>query len=375
MPESKENPPVAPVKVQGVDPEIWKRLFARFATIVKLDPWRWMGEHDFFGIATGQTRHEPAFFHFRETDSSENPGLSIAFGWDSDAVYHYVLAGLDHAVMRSFEILLVRCYLRPIADLTPAEKEIFEASGLPPDAKGRAPVFVCYKPGWLPWTLAEGDAAYCADLLNQAVGVLLRAETDPSLFARRHPGHVWIRAKNPDGDDWTEGFLNIRPPQDPAPGKEAMPPDDLIAKAAALPESIPAVEADVEIVPKMAFVNKDALARFKKGLIPLGYFFAVCDTSVDTADATCLGTCVYYPGDDWAKLWNAFPTALLEFFVECGKRPREIIVSSRRMMAFLRPLQTRIHFKLTFHGELPHFNAVLTRTRALVDKILADGQG
>jgi hypothetical protein len=70
-------------------------------------------------------------------------------------------------------------------------------------------------------------------------------------------------------------------------------------------------------------------------------------------------------------MWNVVPESLLRVFSSLGRRPREIGVSSHLMMAFLRPLQTRIHFKLTFHEKLPRFDAILERTRALVDETLA----
>ena len=78
-----------------------------------------------------------------------------------------------------------------------------------------------------------------------------------------------------------------------------------------------------------------------------------------------------YPCDDIAGMWDVIPRSLLGAFESLGRRPREISVSSHLMMAFLRPLQTRIHFKLTFHEKLPQFDSVLALTRAIVDETLA----
>ena len=36
--------------VHGVPAALWGSLFHKFASIVKLDPWSWLGPHDFFGI-------------------------------------------------------------------------------------------------------------------------------------------------------------------------------------------------------------------------------------------------------------------------------------------------------------------------------------
>ena len=355
--------------VHGVPAALWGSLFHKFASIVKLDPWSWLGPHDFFGIKPEKAA-EPVFLHFRESDSAEAPGLTMVFGWQAEGLYRHVLAGIDHVAMRSYEIPLVRVYLRPLDELTPVERAIFAVSGLEPDAQGRAPVFVAYRPGWMPWILGADDAAFAETVLNQALGVLLRAETDKSIVARADPATVWVRAFDKESKAWTEGWERIRPFRDHVPGPKSMPSEALLAEANALPETLACVEADLDIVPKAALVNAEIVKKCAGGRMPLGYLFAVGDASPGAPDLACLGSSLFYPCDDIAGLWNVIPESLLRVFTSLGRRPREIAVSSYLMMAFLRPLQTRIHFKLTFHEKLPHFGAILERTRALVDESL-----
>ncbi len=354
----------------GVPTALWRSLFHKFVSIVKLDPWSWLGKHDFFGIKTGKDA-DPVFLHFHESDSAEDPGLSMVYGWQGEGLYRNVLGGIDHAVMRSFEIPIVRAYMRPLDSLTPVERDIFESTGLEPDAKGRVPVFVCYHPGWMPWILDAADAEYADAVLNQALGVLLRAETDKSIVTRSDPFSVWIRAFDEKTKSWNEGWERLHPFTEHIPGLKSMPPDKLIAEVGTLPETLGPVEVGLDIVPKVALVNAEIVKRCTGRKMPLGYLFAVGDASGDATAAPCLGSSVFYPCDDIAGMWNVVPESLLRVFSSLGRRPREIGVSSHLMMAFLRPLQTRIHFKLTFHEKLPRFDAILERTRALVDETLA----
>ncbi len=355
--------------VHGVEQTRWQSLFRKVASIVRLNPWGWLGPHDFFGVRADRAT-EPVFFHFHESDSAESPGLTMVFGWQAEGLYRHVVAGIDHVAMRSYEIPLVRAYLRPLDELTPVERAIFDATGLEPDDKGRVPVFVSYRPGWMPWVLDAEDAAYVDVILNQALGVLLRAETDKSIVARADPTTVWVRAYDAQAKDWTEDWERLRPFRDHIPGPKSMPSETLIAEANALPETLAGIEADLDIVPKAALVNAEIVKKCAGGRMPLGYLFAVADASPGAPELACLGSSVFYPCDDIAGLWNVIPESLLRVFTSLGRRPHEIAVSSGLMMAFLRPLQTRIHFKLTFHEKLPRFDAVLERTRAIVDESL-----
>ncbi len=354
----------------GVPAALWHSIFHKFASIVRIGPWGWLGPHDFFGIQTANVA-EPVFIHFHESDSVENPGLTMVFGWTGEGLFRNVLAGIDHAAMRSFEIPIVRAYLRPLAELTPTEREIFEAAEIELDDKGRSPVFVSYHPGWMPWILDETDAKRVDAILNQTLGVLLRAENDKSIVARTDPLTVWVRAFDEKSKDWKEGWERLRPFHEYAPGLKSMPSDGLFAKANALPETLGPVEVGLDVVPKVALVNAEIVKKCAGERMPLGYLFAVGDASPENAAVACLGSSVLYPCEDIAGMWNVVPEFLLHVFVSLGRRPREIAVSSQLMMAFLRSLQTRIHFKLTFHEKLPRFDAILERTRALVDEKLA----
>ena len=354
----------------GVPTALWRSLFHKFVSIVKLDPWSWLGKYDFFGIKTGKAA-DPVFLHFHESDSAEAPGLSMVYGWQGEGLYRNVIGGIDHAVMRSFEIPIVRAYMRPLESLTPVERDIFDSTGLEPDAKGRVPVFVCYHPGWMPWILNAADAEYVDAVLNQALGVLLRAETDKSIVARSDPFTVWVRAFDEEKKTWSEAWERLHPFNDHVPGLKSMPPDNLIAEVAALPETLGPVEVGLDILPKVALVNAEIVKKCAGGKMPLGYLFTVGDASDGASAVPCLGSNVFYPCEDIAGMWNIVPETLLRVFSSLGRRPREIAVSSQLMMAFLRPLQTRIHFKLTFHEKLPHIDAILERTRAIVDENLA----
>ena len=352
--------------VRGVSKALWRSVFRSFLSIVKLNPWSWLGKYDFFGIQTGKDS-EPVFLHFHESDSSANPGLSMVFGWNGEALFRHVVAGgEDHQIMRSYEIPLVRVFMRPFGEITEAEKEIFEASGCEPDAAGRVPVFVCYKPGWMPWILDEGDAEYCSAVLNQALGVLLRAETDKTIVSRENPGEVWVHSFDEETASWQGVWEPLRPLKDFVPGPKAALSAALVEKVNALPVGYDSVEADIDIVPKIALVNADVVKKAAGGRIPLGYLLAVADA----ATGACIGNCVFYPCNDLAQMWDSVPAAIFKFFLATGRRPKEIAVSSFATMGFLRKIQTQVRFKLTFHSKLPKADALIEKTRVLVDEAL-----
>lgn len=360
-------------KIHGVEKAQWVALFRKFQSIVKMNPWKWLGKGDFFAIGVNSTV-EPVFIHFHESDTAQDPGLTMVFGWNGEALFNCVVGGIDHSAMRSFEILLVRAFLRKKEDVTPVEREIFESTGLSPDADGRIPVFVCYRPSWLPWILGDRDAALCTDILNQVLGVLLRAETDTSIVRRGNPATVWIHSFDEKNRIWNDSWQNLRPLKEYAPGPKSMPKDSLIEKVRALPAKFESIEADMDVVPKIALINQDVMKRVNGGRVPIGYLLAVADASTAAKNVVCLGNCVFYPGNNIEAMWNTVPEALLKLFLAIGGRPREIAVSSHLMMNFLRPLQTKFRFKLTFHEKLLRYNAVLERTRAIVEETIAKGQ-
>lgn len=368
-----ESENINEVLVHGVSKALWKSLFHHFESIVKLNPWDWLGKHDFFGVQT-DSKSGPVFIHFHESDSSDDPGLSMVFGWNAEALFRCVLSGIDHVPMRSYEIPLVRVYMRHVSELTAVEKDISDAAGAKTDAKGRVPVFVCYKPGWMPWILDNEDAEYCDAVLNQVFGILLRAETDKSIITRNDPLTVWVHTFDDKSKEWIDDWQRLHPLKEPVPGNKSMPSASLIGKINALPETLESVEADIDIIPKLALINSEIIKKCEGRRIPLGYLLAASDASSGSVGFSCIGNCVFYPCENISDMWNRIPVELFKFFLNAGKRPREIVVSSPLLMNFLRPLQTRIHFKLTYHEKLPKFAEVMERTRALVEDALKDGE-
>lgn len=353
-----------------VDRDRLRSLFRKFEAIVRLSPWKWLQPHDYFGIMPAGCV-EPVFFHFNH--AGEEDELVLAFGWDASAALRLAAAGaLDHAVMRLYEQPLVRCHVRDVAKMSSAEKAFLDQAAFPPDGNGRAPVFICHRPGWLPWMLQGPDVVLCETLLDQALGVLLRAESDPSLVKRTGPAEVWVRACDEEGV-WHEEWLRLEPYRPLSPGPDSMAPEDLIRRVDSLPIGPESVELDLDILPHFPFLKPEELAKFKNGLVPLSYFLAMCDAGPDIRpDKSCIANCIIYSGGDIPRMWNAMAESVLEFFLEAGRRPREIAVSSRRMMDFLRPLQTKIRFKLTFHRSLPNYEAVLAHSSSMIQRTLAE---
>ena len=351
-------------------------LYRKFAAIIRLAPWKWLAPHDYFGIMPAGCA-EPVFFHFNPAAATGGEDeLVLAFGWEASATLRMVSAGaLDHPSMHLYEQPIARCRLRSIERMTPVERAFLKMSGFPADARGRAPVFICYRPGWLPWMLKGTDVAFCDSLLDQGLGVLLRSEADDSIVRRADPSSVWVRSTDGKGE-WKEAWTPVPPFHGLRPSVSSMPSADLIRKVSALPVGPDYAEVDLDILPQFPFLKPEELSKFKNGLIPLSYFLALCASGPDVRpDKSCICNCIIYSGGNIARMWNEMAGSILEFFIEAGRRPREIAVSSRRMMNFLRPLQTKFRFKLTFHQSLPNYEAVLAHSRAMIQKSLQNQQG
>ena len=374
---SNESRPLDDVmKSMGDDPakidlgrlqSLYRKAFA----VLRLAPWRWLRPRDYFGIVPEEGA-EPVFFHFRPV-GEEDFEIILAFGWEADAKLLRIFANaVDHPEMAVLELPLVGCRLSKLSEIQHYNRVLFGMTGLKPDEMGRAPVFTCYRPGWLPWVLQNQDVTRCERLFDQALGVLLRAESDTSMIRRERPDSIWLRVLDANRE-WREGWFPLRAVQERPLKKFQLPSSELIDKVNALPVAIDSVEIDIGILDRLPFLNPKKLLESSNGLVPVSYFLAMCDTAPEVQPGkSCISDCVMYAGGNVSQMWGEVPKSVLEFMIEAGRRPRQILVSSNRMMDVLRPLQTKIRFKLTYHQSLPNFEAVLERANEVISRILRE---
>lgn len=364
-------PKSAPAIRNDVDPETWRTLYGKFSTILHINPWPWLEQKDFFALRVPECE-TTAFLHFRGSGAGRE--LLIVLGERDEASYLAITGGIDHPNLRSFETSTIRILLRDAATITEFERAALQIAGVSPDADGCAPVFVRYRPGWIPWALDKREAVATTAVLNQALGVLLRAETDKSIVIRNDPRTLWLRAHDAKSGKWEESWISVPQFEDIAPGP--LPKQPVIDKVNALPESLQSVEIDIDVLPRAALTNKAVLSACNGGALPVGYFLVIADASRPENPSAGLHGGILFPCGDLERFWRSVPRFILDAFVALGRRPRQISVSSSRMMALLRPLQTKIHFRLTFHEKLPRCAAISGgMTRAIDEAIEKIGHG
>lgn len=355
-------------QILGASREIWRDLFRKFDAVMRLSPWKWFGKADSFAIHPAGSA-EPFFIHACEPVSAEGKGMSIIYGWAGDALFRRLRAGMPHAMTRSFEIPFVLCALRETASVTELEKNVAKEAGIDVEGRAEIPVFVSFRPGWMPWHLGRTETESTVKVLDQALGVFLRCENDKDIVYPRRPGIVWVRRQRTAGGKWEEGWANLRPFVEPFADRAMEVPEKSLETLAALPDDMPAIELATDVIPKIALLNPGTVKlRGEDGRVPLGYFFAISPYGVDTPPGEVKDNGVFYPAGDIGSLRKFFPNMLVKYFLSKGHRPREIVVSSPRMMDILRPLQLRVRFKTTFHEKLPNYD----RIHALVSKVVAD---
>lgn len=357
----------------GTDIGLWKDVFRRFATISRLSPWGWFGEGDCFAVHP-QGYAEPFFIHRSDGRfGTVGTGIVIVYSISGEALYRRLQAGIPHAATRSFEIPFVLCAMRKADKVTSLERSLCEQAGGQAGADGSLPVFVSFRPGWMPWHLSTVEVKSTAAVLDQALGVFLRAETDRALlYPPGPPRALALLARRQQGEGkghWSDASLLAPAFSEPFAKRDMEVPAKLLESAGALPDEMGAVELACDVIPKIALLNPETVKlRGEDGRIPLGYFFAVCPHGGGPLPTQLSDNGVFYPASDIGSLYKFFPNMLVKMFLAKKRRPKVIFVSSQRMMQILRPLQPHIGFRMTFNEKLPHYDAL----RDMVARVVAE---
>lgn len=357
------------------DNSIWQSLFQKFRVLIHLAPWDWFGEHDSF-IIHPQGYPQPFFVHTADRVYEPKKGFVIVYGWNGEARFRQIERGTSHPLTASYEVPLVLCAMRETSALTDLERNTLNIAEPVPSpfaklCKNESPIFVSFRPGWLPWHLSKDETLSTLQVLSQTLGVLLRAESNPSLFKAPAPAIVWARHeevlqelsltnKKPQKTTWIEGWAKVPPYIPPWLNSQLEISHQSLENAAKLPDDMPPIEFAFDVVPKIALLNIDSVTlRGEDNRIPLGYFFAICPYCNTIVPQKQIENGVYYPGNNLDSLRNFLCNVLVKFFLRKGHRPKEIIVSSTDMMEILRPLQLEIPFKMIFHEHLPNYEHLL----------------
>ena len=204
-----------------------------------------------------------------------------------------------------------------------------------------------HDPGYIPVVATAAQRDFCARLLWQVYGVMLRIESERSLplkFAAERA--IFARVEGRDGE-WTDEPLVV---PDVRPHEETVSfPNALLAKAKDLPFVRDyALELDFRLQTNV--MTQEARPRCV-------YLLAAIDAQ--TGAKVISDRASVLPDLGLRGLWEQMPGRFLERLVEGGRIPGEVKVRSGRVFRLLRPLCMDLPFKLSLHDSLPRLEAEL----------------
>ena len=204
-----------------------------------------------------------------------------------------------------------------------------------------------HDPGYMPVVATAAQRDFCARLLWQVYGVMLRIESERSLplkFAAERA--IFARVEGRDGE-WTDEPLVV---PDVRPHEETVSfPNALLAKAKDLPFVRDyALELDFRL--QTTVMTQEARPRCV-------YLLAAIDAQ--TGAKVISDRASVLPDLGLRGLWEQMPGRFLERLVEGGRIPGEVKVRSGRVFRLLRPLCMDLPFKLSLHDSLPRLEAEL----------------
>lgn len=341
-----------------IDNKALRDLYRKFDALMHMSSMKWFGVDDCFAIHP-KGRAEPVFVHPISQSAPGNGGFFLIDGWAAEALNRRIKHGMPHAKTRGHEVPYLLCAMAPANAISEEQRQLAIEAGYDVETRSVVPAFASFRPGWLPWRFTAAEVSLAVEILDQALGVLLRCESDKSIVYAKNPGVVWVRRRREDGG-WDEGWTDYKPFVEPFADRQMEVPENLIESVMKLPDDMPPVEFAFDCVPALSLRFGDSVKiRGEGGRMPMGYFFAFCPHGDSVKPVEIKDNGVFYPANDLGSLRKFFPNAIARFFLEKGRRSKEILVSSGRMMEILRPLQMRIPFKMTFHEKLPNYDALL----------------
>lgn len=199
--------------------------------------------------------------------------------------------------------------------------------------------------GYLPIEADERQQAFCARLLWEVFGVMIRIETDRQLPLRFATEKAIFARVETAPDVWADEPLEI---PDPRPHVERMSfKKSDVAAAKDLPFATEEkIETDFRLLPGL----------MRQGSRPRAVY-ALCAIDAATGERLVWDRRSIEPESGLRGLWEEMPPRLLSHLIARGRMPGEIRVSSGRVFRMLRMLCTEIPFKLSLHDRLPLLDA------------------
>ena len=201
-----------------------------------------------------------------------------------------------------------------------------------------------HDPCFMPEEAKPDRQAFCAKMLWEIYGVMMRVESDPKtpmMYAESQAVFSRVEGKN---GKWSDEPLELIQPR-PHVEKVAFPKAE-IAKAKDLPFAAgTAISLDFRL--QLGMMTSEARPR-------VCYTLAAVDSK--TGAREFLERVSPMPDGGLKALWEGMPQEVLRRLIARGSIPGEIRVRSMRVFRMLRPLIIELPLKLAMNQELPELD-------------------
>ena len=198
-----------------------------------------------------------------------------------------------------------------------------------------------HDPCYLPRLANAAEEAFCAKMLWESYGVMMRVESDPGLPLRfASEKAMFARVEGADGA-WSDSALEIPPPRPHV-------------------ESITFAKADLAKAKDLPFAAEEKLDVGFSLVVGLAtqeprqrcvYRLVVVDSA--TGEKIVSDQVSPQPDGGLRTMWESVAPRLLKHFLARGRIPGEVRVSSARLFRLLRPICLDVPLKLSLHDSLP----------------------
>ena len=202
-----------------------------------------------------------------------------------------------------------------------------------------------HDPCYMPLEVNAEQRSFCAKMLWEMYGVMMRIESDPRvpmMFAGEQA--VFSRVEEKDGA-WADHPLALIQPR-PHVEKIAFPKADL-AKAKDRPF------AQDEVLSVDFRLQIGVMTREKRPRV----CYCLVGVNPKTSVREIFAQVSPNPEGGLRALWETMPAQLLNRLIARGSIPGEIRVCSQRVYRMLRPLILELPFKLSMNSSLPEIEA------------------
>lgn len=325
-------------------------LLCQLAThIQQMSPWNFMAETDVFGFQdpeSGALGFVSVMGQLGEFQAiSVYRGVEGLYGWRNFEVLLQIDPGNEEAHDIIFEIPQLQLAFGPRAMLEKRDRDIIKASGFK-FSKTQLPQFRSYRPGYLPWFLAQEEASHLIYALTQTINVASRFISEANVIPfNKDPEVRDYLIRIPRLKDstpfWDDSIVTVDPPP-----TQLLPfslDDTTLGKLKEFPGS-GALEVDLFILP-----GRVGRSNERPRLI-----YALL--AVDSASGFIVGMELMEAINGVDLMYANVAEKLASDWIQHQIVPQEIRVRSARLLNVLEPLASELGITLLPAKKLPALN-------------------